>query len=234
MSTPHPVHCIVDDTSLTTNIAEIETWVSQGVVTLVIPLYSKLRSAASFLANRLALERLHLLKKDASQIGQNARKSVKFLDRMTSGKLDLPAEPIIIQGPEEQYATWQEVDAHYMEESVQPAQIDQKQEVGAQQETTEEPEKPSKRSSSSGNALSQMLLDKLNFAPQPAATSPGSTPPISPPSSEPQSSKTSPEVKAATLSTPEKSPVPPLSSLCSIQSFGIFMKRSRLMPTSCS
>jgi len=37
---PKVFHCIVDDTALITNISEIKTWVSQGIVTLVVPLYS--------------------------------------------------------------------------------------------------------------------------------------------------------------------------------------------------
>ncbi len=162
---------------------------------------------SSFRANRSALERLHLLKKDASPIGQNSRKAVKFLDRMTSGKHDLSVEPIILQGPDEQYATWQEVEAYYSEEN--HASVDEpKVELQADaQEKKEETDKGSKRSSAV--PLSQLLLDKLNFATQPAATSPGSTPPLSPSSSELQSSKTSPEVKVATLSAVDKSPVPP-------------------------
>lgn len=40
MSVQRVFHCIVDDTALITNISEIKTWVSQGIVTLVVPLYS--------------------------------------------------------------------------------------------------------------------------------------------------------------------------------------------------
>lgn len=157
-------------------------------------------------ANPPALERLHVLKKDASQIGQNARKSVKFLDKMTSGKSDLPNEPVILQGPDEQYATWQEVEAHYKhgagEAAVQES-VDKK-----------EPEKQSETDTAtkrtSGSALSQMLLDKLNFGPPAQTNSPGSTPPMSPSSSEPQSSKTSPEVRTASMAPADKSPVPPV------------------------
>jgi hypothetical protein len=157
------------------------------------------RRAAEF-ANRLALERLHVLKKDASQIGQNARKSVKFLDKMTSGKSELPREPIIIQGPDEQYATWPEVEAHYKEGTA---------EALSQKEAEKQPENEVANKRNSGGALSQMLLEKLNFA-GPQATSPGSTPPMSPLSSEPQSSKTSPEVRVAIMAAAEKSPVPPV------------------------
>ena len=162
---------------------------------------------SSFLANRPALERLHLLKKDASPIGQNARKAVKFLDRMTSGKFELPIDPVTIQLSDQQYATWQEVEAHYKENAEQ-VEAQQPEQQPDQQDKIEESDKSSKRASA--GPLSQMLLDKLNFVSQPTGTSPGSTPPMSPSSSEPQSSKTSPEVKAATMSTVDKSPVPPV------------------------
>jgi hypothetical protein len=154
-------------------------------------------------ANRPALERLHILKKDASQIGQNARKSVKFLDKMTSGKNDLPNEPIIIQGPDEQYATWQEVESHYAD---CPAAAAKK----AKESKTDKQATDVATKRSSGSALSQILLDKLNFAGPPQGSSPASTPPMSPTSSGPQSSKTSPEVRAATMSFVDKTPVPPV------------------------
>lgn len=35
-------HCAVDDTALTTNISEIKKWTSNGAITLVVPLYSRL------------------------------------------------------------------------------------------------------------------------------------------------------------------------------------------------
>jgi hypothetical protein len=191
----------VDDTALTANVAEIEQWVSSGAVTLIIPLYStSLPSLCPAIANTPALERLHLLKKDASQIGQNARKSVKFLDRMTSGKLDLPCEPIIIQQSEQQYATWAEVEAHYNET---PEPSSEEKPVGTKTEEASKSEDKTKRTSTTPNALSQMLLDKLNFAP----ASPTVTPPLSPSPSEPQSTKTSPEVTPAAMNA-TTTPVP--------------------------
>lgn len=68
---------------------------------------------------------------------------------------------------------------------------------------------PWKSGTNAGNALSQMLLDKLNFAKDPAPMSPASTPPLSPSSSGPQSSKTSPEVKSVTMLNQDLTPVPP-------------------------
>lgn len=36
-------HCAVDETALTTNISEIKKWTTNGSITLVVPLYSKLK-----------------------------------------------------------------------------------------------------------------------------------------------------------------------------------------------
>ena len=152
-----------------------------------------------------ALERLNTLKKDASQIGMNARKAVKFLDRVTSGKDDSSPPPITIQGPEEQYATWAEVEEHYIDSTESEIQGNEEDDHG---KSTERAASPSPEQSA-GGALSQMLLSKLNFAKTNEPASPHSTPSASRASSEPQSSKTSPEVKSASLSAQDISPTPP-------------------------
>ena len=151
------------------------------------------------------------MKKDSSQIGQNARKAVKFLDKTTSSRGDLPHDPVILQGPDDQYPTWAEVESHYINKALKTNGViggdvaicttDAKQETDA--------ELPLKANTGAGGALSQMLLDKLNFAKDPTASSPTSTPPLSPSSSGPQSSKTSPEVKSANMVRQDQAPVPP-------------------------
>ncbi|EXJ96349.1 hypothetical protein A1O1_01475 [Capronia coronata CBS 617.96] len=196
-SRSHAIRCLVDDTALTRNFAEIDSWVSEGRIILVVPLYT--------------IERLHLLKKDSSQIGANARKAVKALDRYTSSRGDLQHDPVILQGPDEQYLTWADVEARYINENLKTAgtneeetslsAMDKKQEKDA--------ELPLKGNTGAGGTLSQMLLDRLNFTKDPAAMSPTSTPPLSPASSEPQSSKTSPEVKSAVMIAHDQTPVPP-------------------------
>lgn len=151
------------------------------------------------------------MKKDSSQIGINARKAVKFLDRSTSSRGDLRHDPVILQGPDDQYPTWAEVEAHYLNENLKTAGINEEESsISAMDKKQEKDAELSlKGSAGAGGALSQMLLDKLNFAKDPAAVSPSSTPPLSPSSSDPQSSKTSPEVKSATLHHHDQTPVPP-------------------------
>ena len=168
------------------------------------------------ITNRPALNRLHLLQKDASQIGVNARKAVKLLDRMTSEKSDLDHEPVVIQGAEEQYTTWSEVEKHYKENSTAGDKNgdEQKGEESGKallkKDQNSGDEKGNKGSLNQGGALSQALLDKLNFAPTAANGSPTVTPPLSPSASEPQSSKTSPEPHVADVAVADKSPVPPI------------------------
>lgn len=41
MSSLNMFYCIVDDTTLTTNLDEIGPWVQNGAIHLVVPLYSK-------------------------------------------------------------------------------------------------------------------------------------------------------------------------------------------------
>ena len=151
------------------------------------------------------------MKKDSSEIGISARKAVKFLDRSTSSRGELRHDPVIIQGPDDQYPTWTEVEEHYLNESLKNAGMDEEAAITPTmaQKQEKEADLPLKAGAGAGNALSQMLLDKLNFAKEPAATSPNSTPPLSPSSSGPQSSKTSPEVKSATMLNHDQTPVPP-------------------------
>ncbi|KAJ9602282.1 hypothetical protein H2200_013137 [Cladophialophora chaetospira] len=197
MSKPIPISCLVDDTALTRNLDEIEKWVSQGLIILVVPLYT--------------LSRLNVLKKDSSIIGVSARRAVKYLDHSTSSRGDLPHDPVILQGPDDQYPSWTEVEEHYVNESLKNAGVTEGAAPVAPMPREQEKNTDLllKGNAAAGNALSQMLLDKLNFAKDPAATSPSSTPPLSPSSSGPQSSKTSPEVKSATMLNQDQTPVPP-------------------------
>ncbi|KAK5195270.1 hypothetical protein LTR92_005400 [Exophiala xenobiotica] len=197
MAKQNVIRCLVDDTALTRNIAEIESWVAQGKICLVVPLYT--------------IGRLHVLKRDSSQIGLNARKAVKFLDRSTSSRGDLSYDPVILQGPDEEYPTWAEVEAHYLNEELKTAGKNEETFTIPAMNQKEETETgiPADETTGAAGALSKMLLEKLNFARDPTSTSPASTPPLSPASSGPQSSKTSPEVKSATMITHDQTPVPP-------------------------
>ncbi len=140
-----------------------------------------------------ALERLALLKQDASQIGINARQTVEFLDRITEGKDGLPVNAISLQGPAEQYQKWSDVERHIIaEENEQQTNKTVSALTAASSENVppgggEGPQVPG-----ATNVLSQILLSKLNFAKEADIT-----PPTSPSSSNERSTRSSPEMAAA-------------------------------------
>lgn len=155
---------------------------------------------------------MHVLKKDSSQIGQNARKAVKFLDEATSNT-DVK---VFIQEPDDQYHTWAQVEAHYAEAKTTGPDAKENvviaQEAAVQCDNHNSEEKLANghdvKKTDTDNQLSQMITDKLIIS-KGGRTSPMSTPPLSPSSSGPQSTKTSPEVKSATIVANDLSPVPP-------------------------
>ncbi|KAF3480596.1 uncharacterized protein GIQ15_05943 [Arthroderma uncinatum] len=158
-------HCVVDDTCLTTNLGEIKKWTSQDAIVLIVPLYT--------------LERLHVLKKTGSQTGINAREAVRFLDRVTSGKHNISAEKVILQGPMEQFATWGDAEKFVLPEFKEEAQNTPANDSlpidSVAKEEEKQPAGDIRRETSDArdlNDMSQMLLSKLNFKKE---KEPGST-----------------------------------------------------------
>ncbi|OKL63102.1 hypothetical protein UA08_01221 [Talaromyces atroroseus] len=154
-------HCAVDDTVLTTNISEIKRWASNGAITLFVPLYT--------------LERLQAPKRGGSQVAINSREAVRFLDRVTSGKDNIPAERIILQGPMEQYENWADAEQYFLPEFQDEAD-EHNAEVEGDVLSTPKVEVGVKANGSARKSeqkgpglpglpsdLSQMLLSKLNF-----------------------------------------------------------------------
>ncbi|KAI1936440.1 hypothetical protein LOZ12_000909 [Ophidiomyces ophidiicola] len=188
-------HCVVDETALAANIGDIKKWTSQGAITLIVPVYT--------------LERLRSLRKASSQIGVNARESVRFLDRVTSGKHSIPTSKIVLQGPMEQFETWEEVEKYilpeFQEEMVNtsapsaptPAPLSPPSPM--EQKLSEKDVEVAKRMSDL-NEMSQMLLSKLNFKRDADTTYANSTGTLSvPTSSTTCSSHPSPEYTSRQL-----------------------------------
>ncbi|PGH28034.1 hypothetical protein AJ80_00289 [Polytolypa hystricis UAMH7299] len=184
-------NCVVDDTALTTNISEIKKWISQGAITLIIPLYT--------------LDRLQSLRRSGSQIGVNAREAMRFLDRVTSGKHGIPAAKIALQGPMEQFEAWGEAENFFLpefEEEIDDTVHDIEPEApsdGVAQIITEVKADEQAKENQRLNEMSQMLLSKLNFKKDVDAMSTTSAHTQSLPTSEAGSSPTSPEYAAAKL-----------------------------------
>ncbi|KAF7159676.1 hypothetical protein CNMCM5623_005056 [Aspergillus felis] len=177
-------HCAVDETALTTNISEIKRWTTSGAITLIVPLYT--------------LERLHALKRAGSQIAINSREAVRFLDRVTSGKDNIPADSVVLQGPMEQYENWEEAEKFFLpefEEEPESINGDDAEEQLPLERPAEKMKSGNKKNGAGPDDLSQMLLNKLNFKTESDAASIPSAGTHSNPASSPssRSSRTSPE-----------------------------------------
>ncbi|EEP77529.1 conserved hypothetical protein [Uncinocarpus reesii 1704] len=192
-------HCVVDDTALAANIGDIKKWTSQGAINLIVPLYT--------------LERLHALKKIPSQTGVNARESLRFLDRVTSGKHSIPASKVVLQGPMEQFGTWAEAEKYLLPEFKEEA-VDSQAPVSTTSARASIVE-PAQKSAENGlgitggiddlNEMSQMLLSKLNFKNDMDTASANSAgTPSFPASPATASSRQSPEYAARQLGEPQR------------------------------
>lgn len=139
------------------------------------------------------------MKRAGSQVAINAREAVRFLDRVTSGKDNLMAERVALQGPMEQYENWEEAEKYFLPEfEEEPEAPDGAADRAADQAPAKRSEK-NKESKKNGaknqDDLSQMLLSKLNFKKESDAVSITSNGTHSAPASRPssRSSRTSPE-----------------------------------------
>lgn len=110
-----------------------------------------------------ALERLHALKRAGSQVAINAREAVRFLDRVTSGKDNIAAERVVLQGPMEQYEKWEDAEKFFLPEFEEEPEAVDNGVVGEGQDKRADKAKDVKKDGTPSDDLSQMLLSKLNF-----------------------------------------------------------------------
>lgn len=125
---------------------------------------------------------------------------MRFLDRVTSGKDNISAERVILQGPMEQYERWENAEKFFLPEfEEEPEAIDHGVNGDGQvspEKRAPDSAKDNKRNGASGSDdLSQMLLSKLNFKKDPDVVSTTSAGTHSGPASRTssRSSRTSPE-----------------------------------------
>ncbi|KAF9895214.1 hypothetical protein FE257_000116 [Aspergillus nanangensis] len=203
MSTGRKVfHCAVDETALTTNISEIKKWTTNGAITLIVPLYSE-KPFPRFIAFTdtydlllsLALERLHGLKRAGSQVAINAREAVRFLDKVTSGKDNISAERVVLQGPMEQFEDWAEAEKFFLPEFEEDPEANGVAPNGEMSSEKRDGDDGDNKKIDASDDLSQLLLNKLNFKKEADAVSITSMGTHSGPASRPssRSSRTSPE-----------------------------------------
>ncbi|KAL6712572.1 hypothetical protein ACN47E_000449 [Coniothyrium glycines] len=102
-------NCIVDDTALVAGVKKstrdgIRKWISQGAIRLYVPLHT--------------LTQLHRLKSGNERINADAREAVKWLDEVTSMPDIDTANSVQLEGVEEEYNTWAEVEQYLLPETL--------------------------------------------------------------------------------------------------------------------
>ncbi|KAF2856898.1 hypothetical protein T440DRAFT_484984 [Plenodomus tracheiphilus IPT5] len=102
-------HCIVDDTALIAGVKKstrdgIRKWISQGAIRLYVPLHT--------------LTQLHRLKTGTERINADAREAVKWLDEATSLPAVEEADRVQLEGVDEAYAQWEDVEHFLLPETL--------------------------------------------------------------------------------------------------------------------
>ncbi|KAI9715253.1 MAG: hypothetical protein M1812_006064 [Candelaria pacifica] len=92
------IHCVVDVTAFLDGINKIEKWVSEGTMTVFVPICT--------------LAELRRLSKGYSQAKAKALQSLRFVDHRAMRKF--PAGSIRLQSFGERYWTWPEVEKHIL------------------------------------------------------------------------------------------------------------------------
>lgn len=102
-------NCIVDETALIAGVKKstrdgIRKWVSQGAICLFVPLHT--------------LTALHRLKNGNERLNADAREAVKWLDEITSMSSGDAADRVLLEGVDEAYNTWEEVEKFMLPETL--------------------------------------------------------------------------------------------------------------------
>ncbi|KAF2131944.1 hypothetical protein P153DRAFT_285427 [Dothidotthia symphoricarpi CBS 119687] len=102
-------NCIVDDTALMAGVKKstrdgIRKWISQGAIRLFVPLHT--------------LAQLQRLKNGSERVNADAREAVKWLDEVTSLPAVEATNGVQLEGAEEAYTTWDEVEKHQLPETL--------------------------------------------------------------------------------------------------------------------
>lgn len=102
-------NCIVDETALIAGVKKstrdgIRKWISQGAICLYVPLHT--------------LNALHQVKNGNERINADAREAVKWLDEITSMSSGDAADRVLLEGVDEAYSTWEEVEKFMLPETL--------------------------------------------------------------------------------------------------------------------
>lgn len=102
-------NCIVDDTALIAGVKKstrdgIRKWVANDAIRLFVPLHT--------------LAQLHRLKKGSERLNADALETVKWLDEITSMPAVETSGRVQLEGVDEAYATWAEVEEFLLPETL--------------------------------------------------------------------------------------------------------------------
>ncbi|KAJ4989852.1 hypothetical protein SVAN01_04689 [Stagonosporopsis vannaccii] len=102
-------NCIVDETALIAGVKKstrdgIRKWISQGAICLFVPLHT--------------LNALHQVKNGNERINADAREAVKWLDEITSLSSGDAVDRVLLEGVDEAYSTWEEVEKFMLPETL--------------------------------------------------------------------------------------------------------------------
>lgn len=102
-------HCIVDETALMAGVKKstrdgIRKWIAQGAIRLYVPLHT--------------LTQLHRLSSGTERINADAREAVKWLDEATSLSASADADRVQLEGVDEAYTKWDDVEQFLLPETL--------------------------------------------------------------------------------------------------------------------
>ncbi|KAL9050867.1 MAG: hypothetical protein Q9162_006376 [Coniocarpon cinnabarinum] len=100
-----PLNCIVDDSALVASVRQgsphsIQPWLAQNAINVFVPLS--------------ALERLSKLRAINCPVRNDAQKALVWLDQVTSSTASNPVGYVQLQGPDDQYTNWQQVEQYLL------------------------------------------------------------------------------------------------------------------------
>ena len=118
-----PLNCIVDDSALVASVRQgsqhsVQPWLSQGAINIYVPI-SGMHPNHTFcctLTDKLlaALGRLNALRNINCPVRDDAQTALQWLDDITTITASHSEGRVELQGPDDQYRTWQEVERYLL------------------------------------------------------------------------------------------------------------------------
>lgn len=123
---PAPLNCIVDDSALVASVRSgaphsIRPWLAQDAINVFVPISGKLSNLAvlciPLITLHIALDRLNALRRIKCPVRNDAHEALKWLDDITTLTSSKRCGRVELQGPEDQYSSWQDVERYLLPET---------------------------------------------------------------------------------------------------------------------